>query len=503
MNRGHPVGAADYVAVHAGAQPEAAAARDLTTGRRWTYREFDRAASQFATLLAARGVVAGERVATLAKNRAELVLLHLACARLGAIYVPLNWRLSAAELAGLVADAEPRLLLGDESLARAQLNGINLEEFSAEARALDPLPPASPDPEAPSLILYTSGTSGRPKGVLLSERNVWQTGLNFSQLARITHTSVFLCDAPMFHVIGLVTNIRPVLMRGGSFVVSDGFVPARTLARLADPELKVTHYVCVPQMAAMLRADPCFEPGRLRGMTGILTGGAPHAAEAIRAWCRDGIPIADGFGMSEAGTVSCMPLDVDLIAARPGSAGLIAAALNVQIRAADGRECPVGTVGELFLRGAGLTSGYWRQPEATREAFDADGWFRTGDIAYLDDGGYLWPVDRQKDLFISGGENVYPAEIECALAGYAGIVECAVVGVRDEQWGEVGHLAIVPAANTTHDLDSILGWLDPLLARYKLPKYVSIVPALPRNGAGKVVKSVLKAMLTDSSRTAP
>jgi fatty-acyl-CoA synthase len=495
FSRRSVTGAPDYVALQAKLQPASLAARDLTTGARWTYEEFDRGCSQFGALLQRRGIRAGDRVAVLAKNRVELAQLHLGCARIGAIYVPLNWRLAASELDHLVADAQPGLMIADTALRSVVPAAIPLEEFAAAARCAESIQRGPADADAPSLILYTSGTSGRPKGVLLSERNIWQTGLNFSVFGRVTHTSVVLCDSPMFHVIGLVTNIRPVLMRGGSFAVSDAFIPARTLDRLADPSLAITHYFCVPQMAAMLRAEPSFDPAKLRGLTAIFSGGAPHAADAIRAWCRDGIPIADGFGMSEAGTVSCMPLDIALIGSRAGAAGLLAATLRAQVRDAHGAECPPGVAGELFIQGESITSGYWRQPDATRDAFDEDGWFRTGDIGRFDEGGFLWLIDRKKDMFISGGENVYPAEIEGALAAYDGIAECAVVGVADERWGEVGHLAVVPMPGVEVDRERILAHLELRLARYKLPKHVSNVPQLPRNAAGKVLKAALRAML--------
>jgi fatty-acyl-CoA synthase len=489
-------GTFDYVALHAQLQPAACAARDLTTGARWTYREFDQAASQFAALLLRRGIRKGDRVASLAKNRAELILLHLGCARIGAIYVPLNWRLAPAEITGLVADAEPSLLLGDSSLDQTKLQGISLEEFATEASAERPVLLDLPDASAPSLILYTSGTSGRPKGVLLSDQNIWQTALNFSVLGRVTHASVMLCDSPMFHVIGLIANIQPLLMRGGSFMVSDGFKASRTLERLSDPALGITHYFCVPQMAAMLRADLAFDPAKLRGLTAIFCGGAPHSARAIRAWCKDGIPIANGFGMSEAGTVSLMPPDIAAIEARAGAAGVIPPDMQAQIRHDDGRECEAGEAGELFIKGTNIACGYWRQPEATRDAFDKEGWFRTGDVAYFDDAGYLWLIDRKKDMYISGGENVYPAEIEGVLAGYPGIAECAVVGVSDDRWGEVGHLALVPQANADIDFAKIVTFLEMHVAHYKLPKHFSRVSELPRNGTGKVMKETLRTMLT-------
>ena len=494
-------GADDYLALQAQLQPEAGAARDLTTGKSWTYHSFDQAASQFAAVLHSRGVGSGDRVASLAKNRAELILLHFACARIGAIYAPLNWRLSAAEIAALIDDAEPKLLVGDEMLAGAKLECVALEELILAAQKAPPLPRTSMDWDAASLILYTSGTSGRPKGVLLSERNIWQTALNFSLFGRVTHESSFLCDTPMFHVIGLITNIRTAIMRGGSFVVSDGFVPRRTLERLADPALGITHYFCVPQMAAMLRAEPAFDATKLRRLTAIFSGGAPHAADAIRAWCRDGIAIADGFGMSEAGTVSCMPLDVRIIEARAGSAGLIPPGIGAKIRDAHGQDCAVGEPGELFIKGANITQGYWRRPDSTREAFDDEGWFRTGDIARFDADGFLWLVDRMKDMFISGGENIYPAEIEAALAAHPCIKECAAVGIHDARWGEVGHLVIVAAQDKGIDWPAIVHFLESRLARYKIPKSFSVVDALPRNAAGKILKTSLRNSLAAGSRT--
>jgi fatty-acyl-CoA synthase len=484
------VGAVDHVGLHARLTPDRLAARDLTSGRSFTYHELDRAVGRFAAALAGRGIGEGERVAMLAKNRIDCVLLHLAVARLGAIYVPLNWRLSAAEIAALLADAAPKLFLGDGCLAEAGLAGIPMEEFAAEAEKLAPRPESPLDPERPSLILYTSGTSGRAKGALLSERNLEHTAINFSLLGRVTPDSVFLCDAPMFHVIGIVTNIRPVLMQGGAFMVSDGFVPARTLQRLADPALKVTHYFCVPQMAAALKADPAFRPEMLKGLTAIFTGGAPHPGPVIRAWLADGIAVVDGYGMSEAGTVFGMPLDPRLIDARAGSVGLAAPALKCRVVDGAGADCPPGEAGELLLKGGNITSGYWRRPEESRVSFTDDGWFRTGDIVRADHDGYYWVVDRAKDMFISGGENVYPAEIEAALAGHPAIKECAVVGVPDEQWGEVGHLFLV--ATSPLDGDALLAELRQRLARYKVPKYVSFLDALPRNGAGKVLKRQLR-----------
>jgi fatty-acyl-CoA synthase len=488
------VGAIDYVALYARQQPAAPAVHDLTSGRRWTYQSLDRVISQYAALLRTRGIGKGDRVAVLAKNCAELTFMHLACARIGALYVPLNWRLSAAEIGTLIEDATPRLLLGDTMLERAQLTGLSLEEFASDANQVDPLTCEAADQNAPSLILYTSGTSGLPKGVLLSEHNIWQTALNFSLLARVTHESAFLCESPMFHIIGLITSVRPALMRGGRIVVSDGFMPSRTLGLLSEADLAITHYFCVPQMAALLRAEPSFNAQALRGLTAIFSGGAPHAAEAIHAWTDDGIPMADGYGMSEAGTVSCMPVDIDLINSHAGSAGLIPPGVHLRILNEQGEDCAPGEAGDIVVKGGNVSGGYWRRPEETQKAFIEDGWFRTGDIGRMDGDGFLWVIDRKKDMFISGGENVYPAEIERVLAGHPHILECAVVGVADERWGEVGHLVIVQVPHRQIDLSDIVAFLESRLARYKIPKHVTLADKLPRNAAGKLDKGTLRSM---------
>jgi fatty-acyl-CoA synthase len=490
--------AVDYLALQAGLQPQRLAAHDLSSFRTWSYRQFDEDTWRMAASLQARGVGPGARVAVLAKNRVSLAMLHMACARLGAIFVPLNWRLSTAELLPLLEDCEPALLLGDALLSAAGLEGVALDAFEAQAAAASPLPARDYDQSATSLILYTSGTSGRPKGVMLSERNLWATGQNFAVLARVESRSRVLCDAPFFHVIGLVGNVRPTLMHGGAILVSDGFVPARTLARLADQALGVTHYFCVPQMAAMLRNDPAFDAAALRNLTGIFSGGAPLAADTIRAWTQDGIPVANGYGMTEAaGTVCCMPLDIAEIESHIGAAGLVPPDVQVRIVDDEGNDVAAGVAGEVLVRGANVSAGYWRRPEETAAAFAAGNWFQSGDIGRLDERGYLSLVDRKKDMFISGGENVYPAEVEGALAAFPGLGDCAVIGVPDERWGEVGHLVAAALPGVEIEEAALLAYLEERLARYKIPKHVTIMEALPRNGAGKLVKAQLRRMVAD------
>ena len=485
----------DHVALQARLQPERPAAVELASGRSWTYAQLDGAVARAVAVLRRRGVGEGDRLAVLGRNRVLLAVLHLACARLGALFVPLKWRLSPAEVVALVEDAAPALIVGDAYLATMGLEGVDLDVLQAEVDAAEPDTAGLADRERPSLILYTSGTSGRPKGALLSERNLDQTAINFGRLGKVTHESIFLVDAPMFHIIGLITSIRPVLMHGGTILVSDGFEPGRTLARLGDPGLGVTHYFCVPQMAAMLRAQPGFDAKALRRLTAVFTGGAPHPAADIRAWLAQGIPVVDGYGMSEAGTVFGMSADPILIDARAGSAGLPMPAVFTRIVDDQDRDCPPGVPGELLLKGDNVFLGYWRRPEETARAFTEDGWFRTGDIALADAEGYHWLVDRKKDMFISGGENVYPAEIEAALADHPAIVECAVVGLPDAQWGEVGHLVVTCREGAALELAAILVHLESRLARYKLPKGLTLVTALPRTGSGKIQKTILRERL--------
>ena len=483
--------AVDHVGLHARLTPRRLAASDLADDRHYSYAELDHAVACFAAALRDRGLERGDRLACLSHNRIECVALHLACARLGAIYVPLNWRLAAPEIRALLEDCGPRLVLGDACLADAGLEGTDIASFTAQARALAPLEEMAIDPDLPSLILYTSGTSGRPKGALISERNIERTAINFSILGHVTPDSRFLCDAPMFHIIGLVTNIRPAFLQGAAVLISGGFVPGVTLSRLGDPRLGVTHYFCVPQMAQALRAEDSFDPGKLKGLTAIFTGGAPHPPANIRAWLADGVAIVDGFGMTEAGAVMGMPLDRARIAERAGSAGFIVPGVQARLVDEAGRDCGPEQAGELWLKGESISKGYWHRGTETATAFDADGWFHTGDIVRRNEDGFCWIVDRRKDMFISGGENVYPAEIEAAVADHPAVVECAVVGTADERWGEVGHLFLVTRAPL--NAQEITEFLQTRLARYKIPKHVSIIKALPRNAAGKVLKSRLAA----------
>ncbi|MBA3895965.1 MAG: AMP-binding protein [Sphingomonadaceae bacterium] len=491
-------GPVDDVACQARLQPGRIAAIDLASGQRWTYAELDRDIGACARVIAGHGLRLGDRLAAFAHNHVLLAILHAACARLGVIYVPLNWRLAEEELASIVADAEPALLIYDDDRERG-MSALSLVELGQAITAAAPLETEPHDGHRPSLILYTSGTSGQPKGALLSERNLAETAINIGVLARIGNASRVLNDSPMFHVIGLVINIRAYWLQGGTVLVSGGFDAARTIALIADPELGVTHYFCVPAMAAMLRQHADFAADKFRSLTAVFTGGAPNPAAEIIAWLDDGIAMVNGYGMSENGTLICMPVAIDEIRKRPTSAGVPTARVEVRVVDQADRPVPPGTPGEIQVRGPNLASGYWRRPEETAKTFLPDGWFVTGDIATIDAEGFVTIADRRKDMYISGGENVYPVEIESVVAGFAGVAHCAAVGVPDATWGEVGHLFVV-AVSEVFDGDALRDHLATRLARYKMPKRIILIDELPRNGAGKVQKNLLRTFEMPSAK---
>lgn len=487
----------DSIALHAAQRPDRLAAVDLATGRRWSYRALDEAIGRCSGWLATRRIGTGDRVAALARNSVDLLILQFAALRRGAIFVPLNWRLVAAELEVLLADCAPSLFVHDEACAplAAQLgrDATALLALRAAIETAAPVGAVAFDENAPSILLYTSGTSGRPKGVIVTERNAHYTAVNFGAFSATTGDSVYLCESPMFHVIGLVTSFRTPLLQGGTVLVSDGFDAARTNRWLADPDLGITHYFCVPQMAAMLRADPDFDPQRLVGRVTFFTGGAPLDATDLAPWLADRLVLANGFGMTEVGTVTCMPLDLAAIRARPRSVGPVAPLQEMRLVDAGGNDVAQGEVGEIWLRGPNVSPGYWQREDATRAAFTEDGWFRTGDAARRDVDGFVTLVDRLKDMFISGGENIYPAEIEAALLAHPDIVEVAVIGIDDPRWGEVGHALLVLRPGASLDEALLVEHCNARIARYKVPKRFTRVDALPRTGSGKVLKHVLKA----------
>jgi len=489
----------DPVAYYARCRPSAPACVDLESGRRWSYAELDRDVARTASWLAGLfGPASGVRVATLGRNSVAQLILHLATVRAGAIYVPFNWRLAGPELAVLVADSQPRLLMHDAGFDIQAFGGrrvltSELEALTATASAVRPQRRAA---DEPATLLYTSGTSGLPKGVIVTEHNVFWGCTNFNLGNGVTPHSAVLCDMPMFHTAGLFAAVRAVLLAGGTSLISRGFDPQLTLARIADPALGVTHYFSVPQMAQMLWQQPGFEPRMLQGLAVYATGGAPNPRAQIERFVDAGIPMSDGFGMSETGSSFGMPVhDRRLLRDKAGSCGLPYISLQARIVDEDGNDVARGAVGELWLRGPSVTPGYWNQPELTARSF-VDGWFRTGDAAMCDADGYHYIVDRRKDMYISGGENVYPAEVEAALYELEAVAEAAVIGVPDNKWGEIGRAYIVLRPGHSLEAAAVLAHCIGRLAKYKVPASVVFTADIPRTASGKVKKTQLREQMS-------
>jgi fatty-acyl-CoA synthase len=487
----------DAIATHARARPDALACVDLESGRRWRYAELDRAVDRAAAWLVAElGPRSRARVGTLARNSGSLLVLHFAAARAGAIYTPFNWRLAAPEVAALIDDAKPAIVVHDPEFHVPPFEGQCLTLVEMEQRvaaAADRPPPAARRPaDEVSTILYTSGTSGHPKGVMITDMNAFWGSTNFILGNDVTNRSVFLCDMPMFHTAGLFAAVRSPILAGAAVLISRGFDAPLTLARLADPGLAITHYFSVPQMAQSLWQQPSFEPHMLHGLTVYATGGAPNPAAQIERFVRAGIKMSDGFGMSETCSNFGMPVhDPELVIAKAGSCGLPYISLQARIVDDTGRDLADEEAGELWLRGPSITPGYWNQPQLTAAAFE-DGWFKTGDVAVRDRDGFFYLRDRKKDMFISGGENVYPAEVEAAIFELEAVAEVAVIGVADARWGEVGRAFVIVAAGRLLSADEVIAHCRRRLAGFKTPASIVMTDHIPRTASGKIQKNMLK-----------
>ena len=488
----------DPVATYARSTPGNPALSDLESGRAWSYAELDSSVDRLAAWLVGEfGPASGERIATLSRNCAEMLILQLACVRAGCTFVPLNWRLARSEIEALTEDADPELIFcGPEFDAPSGVKRTLPIDDTLNLGEAGELPPgdARRSFDAVSTLLYTSGTSGRPKGVMLSEENAFWGCVNFSLGNDVSRHSVFLCDMPLFHTAGLFAATRVPIQAGAHVLISSGFDAPRTLARLMNAELGVTHYFSVPQMAAWIWNESGFEADALKDLKCWAIGGAPHPKANAERFITAGIRIADGFGMTEIGSGFGMPpYDLETLRKKAGSCGPAFISIETRVVDADGNDLPPGAIGELWLRGPSITQGYWNQPDATKRSF-IDGWFMTGDAGYIDDEGFLYLVDRQKDMFISGGENVYPAEVEAAIAGLPDVAESAVIGVPDQQWGEVGRAYIVPSPGHTVTETDIFGHCQEHLAKFKVPKTVVITDTLPRTASGKLQKHILRKL---------
>lgn len=473
-----------------------------------TYAQLQGRVEACADILAAQGASSGDRVAYLGFNHSEFLIAMFATNRLGATFVPLNFRLTGSELSYIVKDSDARILISDgEHLGsiepvRSTLPCevyIRLGAGSEGWLGLDDLRSANNahvdefevDADSPAAILYTSGTTGRPKGAILTHKNFWANNVNWMLAVNYNADDIALTSAPLFHSGGLCVITLPTLMAGGHVVLQDQFRPDEFLA--AVETYSITSIFCVPAMMLFASQSPRFAEANLDTVRIIVAGGAPVPEPLLRTYGDRGIPVSQCWGLTEVATGATF-LGTELALTKLGSCGVAGMLNEVRLIDFDGNLLESADVpGELCVRGDTVSPGYWNRPEATAEAFGADGWFRTGDVAYRDEDGYFFICDRLKDLIISGGENIYPAEVESVLYDHAAVAEVAVIGAPDERWHERVVAVVALKPGMTLSLEELRDFGKEHLARYKLPLELRFIDALPRNTTGKVLKEVLRA----------
>lgn len=486
----------DITAKRAALTPGRVAFVDALSGRTLTYAQLDSRAARLASALAALGVSTEDRVAILCRNRIEFFEALFACAKLGAILVPLNWRMPAAELESLLDDCTPSLMLfgrEDEAtardLARAGMAQVGLDDdYEATIAAAAPLVASRLwSGDAVWTLLYTSGTTGKPKGVIQTVRMALANYVNASLAFGLRGDDRTLNFLPLFHAAGIQLLTLPTLIAGGAVTVLPAFDAPRVMNLLARTDV----FFAVPAVYQQLALTPGFDEADLSGVRSWGCGGAPLPDVLVERYAAKGARVQNGYGMTETGPTAFVAAQADALS-KIGSVGKPQILLDVRIVDASGNDVKEGEAGEVWMRGPGITPGYWRRPDETAKAFNQDGWLKSGDLARRDADGCYYVVGRIKEMFISGGENVYPAEIENVLARHPAVLEAAVIGVADEKWGEVGHafVQLRPSASAPSAAD-LAHFCRAALAGYKVPKGFSIVDDFPRTAAGKVRKHLL------------
>lgn len=470
-------------------------------GSSFSYADVGSWSGRYANALSSLGVAAGDRVAVQTGKHVECLWIYLACLRMGAVYLPLNPAYTASEVDYFLSDAEPRVYVCDAGTSAvatnmsvdprpvietigADGNGSLQERAAAADPAFDIVPRSGDDLAA---ILYTSGTTGRSKGAMISHENLRSNALTLVDIWRFNSDDVLLHALPIFHTHGLFVAMNTVLLSGGSAIFLDKFDKDAVMEALP----RSTAMMGVPTFYSRLLGESRFGKDTVRNMRVFISGSAPLSAEVHRNFkARAGHAILERYGMTETNMITSNPYDGER---RPGTVGF--ALPGVEVRVADpetGRPLPDGEVGVIELKGPNVFKGYWRMPEKTAEEFRDDGFFITGDLGFVDQDGYFTISGRAKDLIISGGFNVYPAEIENALDALPPIAESAVIGVPHPDFGEAVTAVVVARNGATVDEEEIRSALEPVLARFKLPKRVIARETLPRNAMGKVQKKALR-----------
>ena len=494
----------DWLVKRSELSPNKTALIDAESNEKLSYYELNCRADNLAKYLRSLGLSRGDRLAILDYNSPLHLTLLFAVSRLEATFLPLNFRLSPQELSGILKDSTPKLLLYSSEWA----DTANTLDYEKSGTRLVPLAEAlnaskkgpgsktsktalelqyNPDPESTWLLMYTGGTTGSPKGAMLSHRMVTWNALNTIISWGLKPDDKIVMAMPFFHTGGINVFTLPLLKMGGTVVLMKSFEPGRYL-ELTEQE-KATITFMVPTMYQLMADSESFANTDLSSVRICITGGSPCPENLYHRYWERGLPFKQGYGLTEAGP-NCFALDDAVIKEKIGSVGKTV--FYAQAKAVDskGNEVPPGEIGELLISGPHLFSGYWQNPRATEETI-INGWLHTGDLARRDHEGYFYIVDRKKDMFISGGENVYPFEVESVLYRHPVVAEAAVIGIPHEKWGEVGRAYVVLHKGKAGEPDQLIDHCKANLARYKVPKEILFLDSLPKSPAGKIIKREL------------
>lgn len=497
----------DWVHYQALQRPNSIALTQVENGAALTWAELElRVAALAGVLRRDWNVKSGDRVALIAENDLRVLEAQFACMRIGAVFMPLNWRLAPAEIVAQLVDAEPKAILhdnvwselADEVVGKHPIerrlgwdSSADVDSYEDALAAARHVVGGALDPDAITQLLYTSGTTGRPKGVMIANRTMVTHAHNLAHVSRVAEpNNHHLNIVPWFHAGGLNVFTNPILYWGGQVTTVRRFNPERTLDLLIDPDRRITHFCGVLQMYEILVRHEAFASAEFPALHTALFGGwGPATLEVYRAFRDRGVHIQLSYGATELGPNVTMLPRADDAAAELGSSGTVLPHTQIRLTSPEGLEVANDEVGELWVRGGGVTPGYWRRPR--EEALEGD-WFRTGDAGRLDVRGHLFIVGRIKEMYRTGGENVFPAEVEGALVDLPGVAELAVVGVPDERWGESGLLAVVLEPGATLSLSDVHAYADGRLAKFKHPRHLLVLDELPRSATGKVSRPAVR-----------
>lgn len=505
------VNAGDWLRKWATIQPHKTAV--IEEGTRYSYHDLNRRINRLSNFLVGTGLKRGDRIAVLLRNCHEYIEIFFALSKIGGVLVPLNWRLVLPELEFIIKDSGSRFIIFDGDFID---NAVMLQEkipmdvaiaCATERSGVESLPDWASDYESsldgcsdlePSMtlraggedaqiLMYTSGTTGLPKGAVLSHRKTFFNVLNADIYFNLTRQDIVIIARPMFHSGGLIVEMAPVLYKGGAVIVKRRFAVTEILEtaeqhKVTILELPATVYNFMLEECDIARYD-------LSTVKCFFTGGERVPVALLQAFAEKGIIISQIYGLTESSTIFWLPIDKAVV--KMGSVGQPVVHGEVRIVDAKGKNVKPGEIGEVIVKGPILMSGYWKRPDLTKKVVK-DGWLRTGDLARIDEDGFAYIIDRKKDMFISGGENVYPAEVEKVLFSHPSVLDAAVVGVTDKKWGEVGKAFIEPREGYSITPDEIRAFLADNLARYKIPQYIEFIGKLPKTASGKIKKHLLK-----------